>query len=94
MQEVENGHGNQKFQMGQLFRDVGGYCLGIDSFIVRVKPWLVVIRHEKNRLYSPINLAAIPFIISLVPAKIDMTRVSLQALAMGYSSQYPYPPCN
>lgn len=39
--------------------------------------------------HSPMNLAAIVFMISLVPAKIDMTRVSRQALAMGYSSQYP-----
>lgn len=38
---------------------------------------------------SPMNLAAMVFMISLVPAKMDRTRVSRQARAMGYSSQYP-----
>ena len=37
--------------------------------------------------YSPIILATMVFMISLVPAKMDMTRVSRQARAMGYSSQ-------
>ena len=33
------------------------------------------------------NLAAMVFMISLVPAKMERTRVSRQARAMGYSSQ-------
>jgi hypothetical protein len=37
--------------------------------------------------YSPINRAAIVFMISLVPAKIRVTRMSRQARAIGYSSQ-------
>lgn len=37
--------------------------------------------------YRPINRAAMVFMISFVPAKIRITRVSRQARAMGYSSQ-------
>jgi len=33
------------------------------------------------------NFAAMVFMISFVPANMDMTLVSLQALAIGYSSQ-------
>jgi hypothetical protein len=39
--------------------------------------------------HSPMNLAEMVFMISLVPAKMDMTRASRQAREMGYSSQYP-----
>jgi hypothetical protein len=35
------------------------------------------------------NRAQIIFMISLVPAKMRVTRMSRHALAMGYSSQYP-----
>ena len=37
--------------------------------------------------YNPMNRAAIVFMISLVPAKIRVTRMSRQARAIGYSSQ-------
>jgi len=37
--------------------------------------------------YRPMNLAATFFIISLVPANMDITRTSLQARSIGYSSQ-------
>ncbi len=37
--------------------------------------------------HSPMNRAAIVFMISLVPAKIRVTRMSRQARAIGYSSQ-------
>ena len=37
--------------------------------------------------YSPMNLAAMPRIISLEPAKMDITRTSLHIRDMGYSSQ-------
>ena len=42
------------------------------------------------------NRAAMVFMISLVPAKIRVTRVSCQARAIGCSSQYLQPPksCN
>ena len=43
--------------------------------------------HEKSLPYSPMNRAAIVFMISLVPAKIRVTRMSRQARAIGYSSQ-------
>ena len=42
---------------------------------------------EPHPPYSPMNRAAIVFMISLVPAKIRVTRMSRQARAMGYSSQ-------
>ncbi len=42
---------------------------------------------EKPPLYRPMNLAAMVFMISLVPAKMLITRTSRQARAMGYSSQ-------
>ena len=37
--------------------------------------------------YSPMNRAAIVFMISFVPAKIRVTRMSRHARAIGYSSQ-------
>ncbi len=52
------------------------------------------IRPDKDTLpsrigvpYSPMNRAAIVFMISLVPAKIRVTRMSRHARAIGYSSQ-------
>ena len=37
--------------------------------------------------HSPMNRAAMVFMISFVPAKMRVTRMSRQARAMGYSSQ-------
>jgi hypothetical protein len=46
-------------------------------------------RTSQTVSYSPMNRAQIIFMISLVPAKMRVTRMSRHALAMGYSSQYP-----
>ena len=51
----------------------------------RVDPMTLCLFGNVN--HSPINRAAIVFMISFVPAKIRVTRISRHARAIGYSSQ-------